>query len=104
MFSAPDLQKITDGPLFVSSIQHQSTLELAEDGVEASAATSVMMSRSLSTFNLNQPFLFIIFEEITGIPLFVGSIQNPNPNAPQQRKEPQDSPSLKNLIKDGIPK
>ncbi|XP_067422082.1 alpha-2-antiplasmin isoform X1 [Emydura macquarii macquarii] len=104
LFSAPDLQKITDGPLFVSSIQHQSTLELAEDGVEASAATSVMMSRSLSTFNLNQPFLFIIFEEITGIPLFVGSIQNPNPNAPQQRKEPQDSPNLKNLNKDGIPK
>uniref|UniRef100_A0A452H7Z6 Serpin domain-containing protein n=1 Tax=Gopherus agassizii TaxID=38772 RepID=A0A452H7Z6_9SAUR len=98
LFSTPDLQKITDEPLFVSSIQHQSTLELAEDGVEASAATSVMMSRSLSTFSLNQPFLFIIFEETTGIPLFVGSIQNPNPSAAQQKKEPQDSPTLKNHI------
>ncbi|XP_006131341.1 alpha-2-antiplasmin [Pelodiscus sinensis] len=104
LFSAPDLQKITDEPLFVSSIQHQSTLELAEDGVEASAATSVMMSRSLSTFSLNQPFLFFIFEETTGIPLFVGSIQNPNPNAAPQKKEPQDSPDLKNGIKNGIPK
>ncbi|XP_034608555.1 alpha-2-antiplasmin isoform X2 [Trachemys scripta elegans] len=104
LFSAPDLQKITDEPLFVSSIQHQSTLELAEDGVEASAATSVMMSRSLSTFSLNQPFLFIIFEETTGIPLFVGSIQNPNPSAAQQKKEPQDSPNLKNGIKNSIPK
>ncbi|XP_030392161.1 alpha-2-antiplasmin [Gopherus evgoodei] len=104
LFSTPDLQKITDEPLFVSSIQHQSTLELAEDGVEASAATSVMMSRSLSTFSLNQPFLFIIFEETTGIPLFVGSIQNPNPSAAQQKKEPQDSPTLKNAIKNSIPK
>uniref|UniRef100_A0A8C8VLI5 Serpin family F member 2 n=1 Tax=Pelusios castaneus TaxID=367368 RepID=A0A8C8VLI5_9SAUR len=104
LFSAPDLQKITDEPLFVSSIQHQSTLELTEDGVEASAATSVMMSRSLSTFSLNQPFLFIIFEETTGIPLFVGSIRNPNPNAAPQRKEPQDLPTLENNIKNGIPK
>ncbi|XP_074870210.1 alpha-2-antiplasmin [Carettochelys insculpta] len=104
LFSAPDLHKITDEPLFVSSIQHQSTLELAEDGVEASAVTSVMMSRSLSTFSLNQPFFFIIFEETTGIPLFVGSIRNPNPSAAKQRKEPEDLPNLKNGNKNGIPK
>ncbi|XP_019401406.1 PREDICTED: alpha-2-antiplasmin [Crocodylus porosus] len=104
LFSAPDLQKITDEPLLVSSIQHQSTLELAEEGVEASAATSVMLSRSLSTFSLDRPFLFIIFEEITGIPLFVGKIQNPNPSAAQQRKEPEDVSDVKSGLKDSPPK
>ncbi|NXH16618.1 A2AP protein, partial [Bucco capensis] len=91
LFTSPDLQKITDEPLFVSSVQHQSTLELKEDGVEASAATSVATSRSVSAFSLDRPFVFIIFEDETGIPLFIGSVQNPNPNAAPQIKKPQDS-------------
>ncbi|XP_009674203.1 alpha-2-antiplasmin isoform X2 [Struthio camelus] len=104
LFTSPDLQKITDEPLFVSSIQHQSKLELKEDGVEASAATSVMLSRSLSAFSLDRPFLFIIFEEETGIPLFIGSIQNPNPNATPQIKEPQGSPEVTDVTENPVPK
>uniref|UniRef100_A0A8D0L569 Serpin family F member 2 n=1 Tax=Sphenodon punctatus TaxID=8508 RepID=A0A8D0L569_SPHPU len=104
LFSRPDLQHISEGPLFVSSIQHQSALRLAEDGVEASAATGVLMSRSISTFSLNQPFVFIIYEETTGIPIFLGNIQNPNPSAPQQRIEQQDSPDDKNVVQGVIPK
>lgn len=50
-----------------------------------------MISRSLSAFNLDRPFLFIIFEEEMGIPLFIGSVQNPNPNAAPQLKEPRRS-------------
>ncbi|XP_065587913.1 alpha-2-antiplasmin isoform X1 [Cyrtonyx montezumae] len=92
LFVSPNLQKISDEPLFVSSIQHQSTMELKEDGVEASAATSVMISRSLSAFSLDRPFIFVIFEEEMGIPLFIGSVKNPNPNAAPQIKEPQDLP------------
>ncbi|NXL92553.1 A2AP protein, partial [Alectura lathami] len=92
LFTSPDLRNIADEHLFVSSIQHQSTLELNEDGVEASAATGVVVSRSLSTFSLDRPFLFIIFEEEMGIPLFIGSVQNPKPSAAPQMKEPQDLP------------
>ncbi|NXP04959.1 A2AP protein, partial [Thinocorus orbignyianus] len=91
LFTNPDLQKITDDPLFVSSIQHQSTLELKEDGVEASGATSVAISRSFSAFSLDRPFIFIMFEDETGIPLFIGSVHNPNPNAAPQRKVLRDS-------------
>uniref|UniRef100_A0A8B9Q931 Serpin family F member 2 n=1 Tax=Apteryx owenii TaxID=8824 RepID=A0A8B9Q931_APTOW len=104
LFTNPDLQKITDEPLFVSSIQHQSTLELKEDGVEASATTSVMLSRSLSAFSLDRPFLFIIFDEETGIPLFIGSIQNPNPSAAPQKKEQQDSPNATDANEYPMPK
>ncbi|NXI55459.1 A2AP protein, partial [Chloroceryle aenea] len=91
LFTSPNLQKITDEPVFVSSVQHQSALELKEDGVEASATTSVAISRSVSAFSLDRPFVFIIFEDETGIPLFIGSVQNPNPNAAPQIKETWDS-------------
>ncbi|XP_071431410.1 alpha-2-antiplasmin isoform X3 [Pithys albifrons albifrons] len=104
LFTSPNLQKITDGPLFVSSVQHQSTLELQEDGVEASAATSVALSRSASAFSLDRPFVFIIFEDETGIPLFIGSIQNPNPGAAPQTQEPQDSREAIDANKHHMPK
>ncbi|NXD11605.1 A2AP protein, partial [Nothocercus nigrocapillus] len=104
LFTNPDLRKITEEPLFVSSIQHQSTLELKEDGVEASATTGIMLSRSLSAFSLDRPFLFIIFDEETGIPLFIGSIQNPNPNAAPQMKEPQDSHNATDVTEYPMPK
>ncbi|KAM6296594.1 alpha-2-antiplasmin [Aegotheles albertisi] len=104
LFMSPDLQKITDDPLSVSSIQHQSTLELKEDGVEASSATSVAISRSASAFSLDRPFVFIIFEDETGIPLFIGSVQNPNPNAAPQIKEPRDSREKTDVNEHPMPK
>ncbi|NXI61001.1 A2AP protein, partial [Anseranas semipalmata] len=104
LFTSPNLQKISDETLFVSSIQHQSSLELKEDGVEASAATGVVTSRSLSTFSLDRPFLFIIFEEETGIPLFIGSVQNPNPNAAPQIKEPRHTPDATDVNEYPMPK
>lgn len=104
LFISPNLQKITEEPLFVSSVQHQATLELKEDGVEASAATSVMLSRSVSVFSLNSPFIFIISEDETGIPLFIGSVQNPNPDAAPQIWEPRDPRRVTDTKKDHVPK
>ncbi|XP_003469587.1 alpha-2-antiplasmin isoform X2 [Cavia porcellus] len=99
LFQAPDLRGISDQRLVVSSVQHQSTLELSEVGVEAAAATSTAMSRmSLSSFSVNRPFLFFILEDTTGLPLFVGSVRNPNPSAQPQLQEQQDSPDTKDLI------
>ncbi|NXR06312.1 A2AP protein, partial [Semnornis frantzii] len=104
LFTSPDLQKITDEPLFVSSIQHQSTLELKEDGMEASAGTGVAVSRSVSAFSLDRPFVFFIFEDEAGIPLFVGSVQNPNPNAAPQIKDPRDSHEATDVKEYPMPK
>ncbi|XP_072604038.1 alpha-2-antiplasmin isoform X3 [Vulpes vulpes] len=93
LFQAPDLRGISDQSLVVTSVQHQSALELSEAGVEAAAATGTAMSRmSLSSFSVNRPFLFFILEDTTSLPLFVGSVKNPNPSAPWERKEQQDSP------------
>ncbi|XP_021406546.2 alpha-2-antiplasmin [Lonchura striata] len=104
LFMSPNFQKITEEPLFVSSIQHQATLELKEDGVEASAATSVMLSRSGSAFSLDRPFVFIIFEDETGIPLFIGSVQNPNPDAAPQIRDAQDSREATDANEHRVPK
>ncbi|NXA59789.1 A2AP protein, partial [Mohoua ochrocephala] len=104
LFTSPNLQKITEEPLFVSSVQHQATLELKEDGVEASAATSVVLSRSVSAFSLDRPFVFIIFEEETGIPLFIGSVQNPSPDAAPQIREPRDSREATDANEHRVPK
>lgn len=68
-------------------------MELSEAGVEAAAATSTAMNRmSISSFLVNRPFIFFIMEETFGIPLFVGSVRNPNPSAQPQFQEQQDSP------------
>ncbi|XP_038013597.1 alpha-2-antiplasmin isoform X2 [Motacilla alba alba] len=104
LFTSPNLQKITEEPLFVSSVQHQATLELKEDGVEASAATSVVLSRSASVFSVDRPFVFIIFEDETGIPLFIGSVQNPNPGAAPQFREPEDSREARDAKEPRVPK
>ncbi|XP_062072887.1 alpha-2-antiplasmin isoform X1 [Lepus europaeus] len=94
LFLAPDLRGISDEGLVVSSVQHQSTLELNEAGVEAAAATSTAMSRmSLSSFSVNRPFLFFILEDTIDLPIFVGIVRNPNPSAQPERKEQQDSPA-----------
>uniref|UniRef100_A0A670Z0I9 Serpin family F member 2 n=1 Tax=Pseudonaja textilis TaxID=8673 RepID=A0A670Z0I9_PSETE len=84
LFSAPDLHHIAEGPLVVSSIQHRATLELAEAGVQAAAATSVIASRSISSFSLDRPFVFMITEDVMGIPLFLGTVRNPNSPAFQK--------------------
>uniref|UniRef100_A0A670YY90 Serpin family F member 2 n=1 Tax=Pseudonaja textilis TaxID=8673 RepID=A0A670YY90_PSETE len=85
LFSAPDLHHIAEGPLVVSSIQHRATLELAEAGVQAAAATSVIASRSISSFSLDRPFVFMITEDVMGIPLFLGTVRNPSPGAPREK-------------------
>ncbi|XP_007894684.1 serpin peptidase inhibitor, clade F (alpha-2 antiplasmin, pigment epithelium derived factor), member 2b [Callorhinchus milii] len=79
IFSHPDFSRISDQPLFVSSVKHKATLELKEEGVEAAAATVVAMSRSFSMFSINRPFIFLIRDDHFGIPLFLGSIKNPQP-------------------------
>ncbi|XP_022451156.1 alpha-2-antiplasmin isoform X2 [Delphinapterus leucas] len=99
LFQAPDLRGISDQSLVVSSVQHQSTLELREAGVEAAATTSTAMSRmSLSSFSVNRPFLFFILEDSTSLPLFVGSVRNPNPGAQPELKEQQDSPDNRDFF------
>ncbi|XP_075710285.1 alpha-2-antiplasmin [Rhinoderma darwinii] len=104
LFSHPNLKGISEESLFVSSVEHQSVLQMNEEGVEAAAATASVMSRSLSTFSINRPFLYFLFDDITGLPLFLGLVRNPKPGSPRKRKEQSFVPELKLIAKGSIPK
>ncbi|XP_051891835.1 serpin peptidase inhibitor, clade F (alpha-2 antiplasmin, pigment epithelium derived factor), member 2b [Pristis pectinata] len=85
IFRNPDLSRISDRPLVVSSVQHKATMELREEGVEAAASTAIAINRSLLQCNINRPFFFLIRDDISGIPLFLGTIKDPQP---EMQKEP----------------
>ncbi|TSN39300.1 Alpha-2-antiplasmin [Bagarius yarrelli] len=80
LFSNPNLDGISKGPLLVSSVQHKSSIEINEEGAEAAAATSVTISRSNPSFTVNQPFFFALIDDSTKTPIFLGVISNPNPS------------------------
>ncbi|KAM9733680.1 serpin peptidase inhibitor, clade F (alpha-2 antiplasmin, pigment epithelium derived factor), member 2b isoform 1-T3 [Menidia menidia] len=83
MFLNPNLAGIADGPLQVSSVMHKSSMEINEEGAEAAAATTVVISRASNPiFHLSQPFFFVLMDDITQVPIFMGVINNPSPGAP----------------------
>uniref|UniRef100_A0A3B5LR37 Serpin domain-containing protein n=1 Tax=Xiphophorus couchianus TaxID=32473 RepID=A0A3B5LR37_9TELE len=83
MFLNPNLGGIADGPLLVSSVMHKSGMEINEDGARAAAATTTIISRASNPiFHLSQPFFFVLMDDVTHIPIFMGVINNPNPGAP----------------------
>uniref|UniRef100_G1SCJ8 Serpin family G member 1 n=1 Tax=Oryctolagus cuniculus TaxID=9986 RepID=G1SCJ8_RABIT len=73
-----NLCKLTDDPdLLVSTMQHQTVLELTETGVEAAAATGVSVARSLLIFEVQQPFLFLLWDQQHKVPVFMGRVYDP---------------------------
>lgn len=87
MFSNPNLAEMADGPLLVSSVMHKSSMEINEEGAEAAAATTVVISRASNpVFHLSQPFFFALVDHMTRVPIFMGVINNPNPGAPVMQR------------------
>jgi serpin B len=72
-----------DEQLKISEVLHQVFVAVDEAGTEAAAATAVVMQRAGGIpeppvpFVVDRPFLFIIHETASGIPLFVGRVQDP---------------------------
>jgi serine protease inhibitor len=74
-------QNITDESISISDIKHKALIEVNEEGTEASAATGVMMQRSLRqkfSMVVNRPFFCIMRDERTGVILFMGAVWEPN--------------------------
>lgn len=90
LFSGPDLSGIAGGPLVVSGVQHASSMELNEEGAEASAATSVILVRTVPIFAVNMPFIFAIVDDVSHTPLFLGMVTNPNPGATVELSDDPD--------------
>ncbi|CAM4670481.1 unnamed protein product [Leuciscus chuanchicus] len=87
LFTGPDLSRISPGALVVSGVQHASSMELSEEGAEASAATAVTLVRTVPTFAVNMPFIFALVDDASYTPLFLGIVTNPNPGATMEQSD-----------------
>jgi len=71
-----------DGGLFISRVKHKTYIKVDEEGTEAAAATSVVMSYTsvgggVLHMRVDRPFIFAIRENHSGTILFIGKIVNP---------------------------
>ena len=74
--------EMTSDPLVhLDDIYHKTTVEVTEEGTVAAAATgAVMMTRSIEIpieINFDRPFIMVISHIKTGLPLFIGKIDDP---------------------------
>ena len=70
-------------PLFISDVVHKAMVGVDENGVEAAAATAVMMAGSglpsgMKQVNANRPFFFGIYDQPTSTWLFLGHVTDPS--------------------------
>ena len=76
-FSA--LGETTNGPLYISQVLHKTFLAVDERGTQAGTATIVETSAGADapeegkTVYLDQPFLYMIVDRETGLPVFLGT-------------------------------
>lgn len=72
----------TQDPVYINKVLHKTYIEVGEKGTKAGAATAVEMNKesamsSEKSVILNRPFLYAIIDNATGIPLFLGTMENP---------------------------
>lgn len=67
--------------LYISEVKHKTFIQVDEKGTEAAAATSVAIDESATAYDVeltfDKPFIYGILDMTTGIPLFVGILENP---------------------------
>ena len=78
-----DFSVISDEDLFVSDVLHRAQIKVNEEGSEAAASTAVIMGlRSGQTrtqeFRVDEPFIYVIYDNLNRFPLFIGRILNPS--------------------------
>lgn len=74
------LGKSTEGNIFISHVIHKTFISVAEEGTRAGAATLVVaaygaaMIEQFKTVVLNRPFVYLILDTHTELPLFIGTM------------------------------
>ncbi len=71
--------------LYINLVRQKAKIIVDEEGTEAAAATEVLMKeRSAMIMTdpkelyFNEPFIYIIMDMETEVPLFIGILDNPN--------------------------
>ncbi|XP_041095390.1 uncharacterized protein LOC121307277 isoform X3 [Polyodon spathula] len=79
LFNSPNLCGLSpQAGLFVSDALHRAVLDLGESGVEAAAATSISLARSVFVFDALQPFILVLWDDALRAPLFMGRVTDPS--------------------------
>ena len=72
--------------LYISDIFHDAFIEVAENGIEAAAATAVVLSSGAAPtptgllVDATRPFIYFLYDQPTGAILFMGRVQDPSQN------------------------
>ena len=71
--------------LYIKAVIHKASVDINEEGTEATAGTAVVMKRKggprIPEFRANHPFLFLIRDNHTGSILFMGRVADPTAQA-----------------------
>lgn len=86
LFRFPDLSGIAGAPgdLHVDSAVHKAWISVDEAGTKASAATGISVATNAALIRqpirmtVDRPFLFVVEDTATGVPLFVARITEPH--------------------------
>lgn len=78
------LGKHVDGNIYIGNVLHKTFIEVGEQGTKAGAATSVEMVKETAaaipikpkTVKLDRPFIYMIVDTETEIPVFIGTVTN----------------------------
>ena len=74
-----DFSRMSDTGLAISNILHKTYISVAEQGTRAGASTAVMMNGTGSAedsviIKLDRPFVFMIIDNDTNLPIFIGCV------------------------------
>ncbi|WP_208603838.1 serpin family protein [Micromonospora saelicesensis] len=76
----------TDPALCIDDVVHETFIGVDEKGTEAAAASAVIVRPPSipqgPQFFVNRPFLYVIHDRLTGVPLFLGRVHDPLVNGP----------------------
>jgi serpin B len=83
--SAADFSGIADESLHISAVVHKAYVDVAEEGTEAAAATAAVFAMMAVLRKpqpdvqlvFDRPFLFLISDTASGLPLFLGQFTRP---------------------------
>lgn len=64
-------------PSFIGLVRHKTCFKVDEDGTEAAAATGGAGVIGGPFLKVDRPFVFVIHEDVTGLILFMGKVENP---------------------------
>ncbi|XP_067916281.1 plasma protease C1 inhibitor-like [Heterodontus francisci] len=67
-----------DRQLAISGAEHRAVLAIDEEGVEAAAVTAISVARNVLVFEVQRPFILLLWNDARGYPLFLGRVLDPS--------------------------